>query len=139
MIWFFGCKCYKIPAWIIANENSRPFNLMQQIAIKTNDFTVLKKCRKCGQHWQIDTDYNVSGLAIKIDDANKWLLLSDFQSRKEAMMERHGGVSGKKCQWADCNNNAMRDMAFCVECAYQHMNTRNQGVFPFHFLKDQRR
>lgn len=122
MIWFFGCKCSKLPTRVIANENSKPFNSMPQIDIKPDNFTVLKKCRKCNQHWQVDTDYNTVCLAIKIVDPNNWSLLSDFQSRKEAMIEHHGGISNKTCKWNDCSNSALLDMAFCVECAYYRMN-----------------
>lgn len=125
--WLFGCKCFKLPSWVIANKYSKLFNSMQQIDIKKNHFTRLKKCKKCTQSWQVDAvdaDYKTLGFAIKIKDPEHWSLLSDFQSRKEAMIENHGGISKETCKWKHCHNNAMFDMVFCVECAYNHMNQR---------------
>lgn len=122
MNWLFGCKCAKRPNWVIANEHSKSFNSMQEVKAKRNAFTVLKKCKKCGQHWQVDVDYKSLGFAIKINDAKNWLSLSDFQSRKEAIIEHHGGISSQKCRWNGCDNNALLDMVFCVSCAYTHMH-----------------
>lgn len=88
---------------------------------KRNAYTILKKCKKCKQYWQIDADYRTSGLAIKIKDPVQWSLLSDFQIRKEAIIQHHGGESNEICKWKHCDNNAMFNLVFCVECAYTHM------------------
>jgi hypothetical protein len=120
--WLFGCKCQELSTWIIANGYYKLFNSMRQIEAKKNDYTILRQCNKCGQYWQVDADYNTLGFAIKISDVKEWLLLSDFQSRREAMVEHHGGNAERRCKWHLCNNNALHDMVFCVDCTYSHLN-----------------
>ena len=119
------CKCRKLPNYLIANNMQKPFNSMENVETKSNDWVHLKKCPYCNQYWQVDEHEKYqNGLAIKVNSPEYWHNSSDFEIRKNAMIKNHGGLSDNTCKWESCNQLAMCDMAFCAKCAYTQQKFR---------------
>ena len=118
------CDCSKTEKWCKGTRSDLPYNNMEQI--KVGDWCYLVHCKDCGQLWQVDAwDKYAHGLAIKFFGAvEDWERLPDIEIRKTAMINNHGGLSDKDCQWSVCKNKALKDMAICVEHAYQEMGMR---------------
>jgi len=118
------CDCQDIETWREGTRSDRPFKHMEQL--KVGDWCYLVRCKECGQVWQVDTwDKYTHGLAIKyFGNIEDWVRISDIEIRKSAMIVNHGGLSEKECQWQGCKNRALKDMAICVEHAYDEMGMR---------------
>lgn len=118
------CDCHEIETWCRGTRSDSPFKNMEQI--KVGDWCYLVRCKECNQLWQVDAwDKYSHGLAIKFSGAiEEWERLSDIEIRKSAMIDNHGGLSDKECQWNKCRNKALNDMAICVEHAYEEMGMR---------------
>ena len=118
------CDCQEIETWYKGTRSDSRFKNMEQI--KVGDWCQLVRCKDCGQLWQVDEwDKYSHGLAIKYSGTIKdWEKIPDMEVRKSAMIDNHGGLSEKNCQWQDCKNQALKDMAICVEHAYEEMGMR---------------
>lgn len=93
---------------------------METIAVKKDQYCLLKKCNNCGQHWQVDeSDRYHKGICIKIGSPNDWANFNDAPIRKDRLIATYGGLSDKNCIWSGCMNKALRDIAFCPECALE--------------------
>jgi len=116
------CDCIKFDKWRKGSIQDKPFSTMEKVGIKPKDWCHLVKCLSCGQLWQVDEwDKYHHAIAIKFyGDKDDWETISDVEIRKEIIIANHNGISNKECQWIGCKNNALGDMAFCVDHAYEN-------------------
>jgi len=118
------CACSQIETWCEGTRSDSRFKHMEQIQV--GDWCVLVRCRDCDQLWQVDEwEKYTHGLAIKYSGTiEDWQKIPDIEIRKDAMINNHGGLADKECQWQTCKNPALQDMAICVTHAYEEMGIR---------------
>ncbi len=93
------------------------FSRLEEIGRADQGWRVILQCPDCNQLWLVDFFDKVQSLfALKLDkpsDSEK----SFFQVHKKYLIEAKGGYSKNKCMMAGCQNNALRDLVYCPDCA----------------------
>ena len=115
------CECEQLPQ--IFNYERYPNNLndrLVEVDAKDGNWLELSKCRVCGQHWQVDVrDKYQTNCALKIDAPESWQSFDDKHFRLQLLVETHGGFSQEQCKMSECQNKALKSLAFCQFHAYK--------------------
>ncbi len=115
------CRCSILPAYIERNDFPGLFDDMEEVAYGYVP-RILKKCPTCGQLWSVDEpDKYAAALCIKVDSPVDWEEAIK-PAMKERLVKRYGGFSDEKCAWENCQNRAMKKLAYCPDCATAHMH-----------------
>ncbi len=93
---------------------------LEIVATKSEGWIQLGRCRACGQHWQVDKwdKYQVL-CAIKIANPEDWDNFTDEESRMQLLIRSRGGLSSETCMWIHCENQALKNLAFCPYHAWE--------------------
>ena len=111
------CNCSKMKERVHGYREDSYFRHFDEIGQADQGWRVILKCPHCSQLWLVDVFDKVQSLfALKIDrpsDSEK----SFFEVHKKYLIETKSGYSHKKCMMADCENNALKELVYCPECA----------------------
>ena len=114
------CECEQLPQ--IFNYERYPNSLKSRLVkvdAKAGNWLELFQCRVCVQHWQLDVqDKYQTNCAIKIDAPETWHSFNDESLRMQLLVESRGGFSEENCKMANCQNKALKSLAFCQFHAY---------------------
>jgi len=116
-----NCECNQLPR--IFNVENYPNHLKDRVQLvdrKDDSWRELGKCRVCGRYWQLDKwDKFQTICAIKIDFPDDWQKYDDKPDRLELLVNSRGGLSEVKCVKANCQNKALKDLAYCLKHSYE--------------------
>jgi len=119
------CKCKRLPEYFKADTSDPDFSKFQQIDWKKDAWVKLIQCPDCGQHWQLDQwDKYQSGLAVKIEEPDRWRQFCDKIFRIPHLVQSRGGLSQQTFAWHGCENKALMGLAYCPLCAYERSGLR---------------
>ncbi len=112
-----SCSCSKLPA-LVKMEANREL-LIQLDELSTGNWDYLCRCRKCGQLWRIDEcdKYQVQ-FAVKITDLSRWQEFDSEPLRKQYLIEARGRLAEEPCNWAGCDQQRVKGVAYCVDHLY---------------------
>ena len=119
------CQCQSMDIRVTGWRNDSYFNSMPEMQSYGNGWQSILKCSTCSQYWLVDHFDKVQSLfAVKIDsptDVNKEHLL---EKHIGALLKKYNGYSTNNCQFAGCNELALKGKAFCPKCLIT-----KQGVY----------
>ena len=118
------CNCDELPE--IFSLYTKRFSVsLVKIRRDQSDWLKLSQCPNCGQHWQIEPfEKDQISYAIRVDDAANWLSFYDKAIRKNYLLQTRGGVTEETCRMQHCQNNALKGLAYCLDCAYEKLGLR---------------
>ncbi len=117
------CACGNKPS--IFERDEKFVRGLVEVGKKSHGWIKLCKCSSCSQYWQVDEyDKLQTCLVIKIDNASVWNDFDDKEKRISFLIQSRGGFSGEKCNYAGCNGQSLKGLAFCPRCAFEKSSLR---------------
>lgn len=120
-----SCNCSVLDKIILGNDESHPFESLDEIEWDPGRWATLNKCSECQQLWHIDiAKANEIGLCVKVESEDDWKRQDITQARIQLMVNNRGGLTAEKCRWKQCVNHCVKGLAFCPQHAYFDMDIK---------------
>ncbi len=116
-----NCECNQLPhIFNVEKYHSQLKDRFESVDRKDSGWLELGKCQICGQYWQLDKwDKLQTICAIKIDALDDWQNYDDKPDRMQLLIDSRDGLTEEKCIKANCQNKALKSLAYCPKHAYE--------------------
>lgn len=92
--------------------------------IDRKDWYLLYRNKKDNSFWRLDEwDKYQEQFFVRLDSTENWTSYDDKELRMD-LLKTSRGTTDKKCNWKDCDRNALTNMVICEFHAYTEMGLR---------------